>query len=69
MALLSPFDIPTGSMSTVNGLRTRTLRPTSQSLAIGEPPSLPELDSIDDLIFEVRKCCPTVSGSYLFRFR
>jgi len=69
MALLSPFGAPTGPMSAVNDLGTQTpLQPASQSLAIGESPSLPELDSVDDFIFEVRKCCPTTSGSYLFHF-
>jgi len=60
MALLSPFDTPTGSMSAVNDLGTQApLQPASQNLAIGESPSLPELDSVDDFIFEVRKCYPT----------
>jgi len=52
-----PFDAPTGLMGTVNGLGTQTpLQPASQSLAIGECPSSPELDSGDDFILEVRKC-------------
>jgi len=69
MALLSSFDTPTGSMSTVNDLGTQTpLQLASQTLAIGGSPSLPELDSVDDFIFEVRKCCPTASRSYLVRF-
>jgi len=44
-------------MSAVDDLDTQTsLQPASQSLAIGESPALPELDSVDDFIFEVRKC-------------
>ena len=73
MALLSPFDTfdtPTDSMSTVNDLDTQApLQPASQGLVIGESSSLPELDSVDDFIVEVRKYCLTAPRNYLFCFR
>ena len=70
MALLSPFDTPTESMSTIYDLGTQApLQPASQGLVIDESSSLPELDSVDDFILEVRKCCSTASRSYLFCFR